>query len=77
MLTAKIENTTSVTINHPVIQNSTQIHGEPGESGVIIIENIAPIVRKKNVSFTLDNCPPGLTVQNKTCRCSYDDADHR
>ena len=78
VLTAKIENTTSVMMNHPVIQwNSTQIHGEPGESGVIIIENIAPIVRRKNVSFRLDNCPPGFTVQNKSCKCSYDNTDHR
>ena len=77
VLMAKIESTTYVATNHPVIQNSIQIYGVPEDTGAIYIENVAPIVRKKKVSFTLANCPPGLTVQNNTCRCSYDDVNHR
>ena len=37
----------------------------PEESDAIVIENVALIVRKKQVNFTLANCPPGFTLQIK------------
>ena len=46
------------------------------ESDAIVIENVAPIVRKKQVNFTLANCPPGFMLQIKICKCLYDSANY-
>ena len=78
LLTATLNNvSTDVSLEQlTVLQNSVILHGTPGQSGVISIQNVGPIVRKVSISFVLDYCPPGFTVQEKACKCSnYKDSD--
>ena len=70
-LTATIDNISDISFKHRTIsQNTLTLYGSPGKSSIISIQNIAPIVRKSFINFTLGNCPPGFTLQDNVCKCS-------
>ena len=80
ILTAKIENYTAEVSKVPlvtVVQNSILLKGKPDTSGVIVIENSAPITLKQYIYFNLSHCPPGFTIQDDACECSNLNDSHR
>ena len=54
------------------IQNNTiTIFGKPGTNGTIVLENNAPVVRRKHLDFFLFQCPPGFSLDSdNACTCS-------
>ena len=73
ILKASLQNTTTkMSLNHATItHNSVIIYGNPGKSGALSVENVAPVIRRATIEFKLVNCPPGFTVQKgNACQCS-------
>ena len=45
--------------------------GKPGTNGTIVLKNDAPVVRRKQLDFSLSQCPPGFSINSEyTCTCS-------
>ena len=61
-----------------VHNNSITLREEPGITGTIILENNAPVVRRKCLNFSLSHCPPGFSLDsNNACTCSATNTSHR
>ena len=55
----------------PVQNNSITLFGKPGTTGKIVLENNAPVVRRKRLDFSFSQCPPGFSLDNDHgCTCS-------
>ena len=69
LVTAEITDVTeSLTTVH---NNSITLCGKPGTIGTIVLENNAPVVRRKHIDFFLSHCPPGFSLDsNNACTCS-------
>ena len=51
--------------------NSITLFGKPGTTGIIVLENNALVIRRKQLNFFLSQCPPGFSLENdNACICS-------
>ena len=70
LVTADIKAVTGL-VSSTVQNNSITIFGKPGRTGIIVLENNAPVVRRKHLDFLLSQCPPGFSLEkNNACICS-------
>ena len=70
LVTADITAVTGLVFS-TVQNNSITIFGKPGTNGIIVLENNAPVVRRKHLDFFLFQCPPGFSLENdNACICS-------
>ena len=59
--------------------NSITIFGEPETIGRIVLENNSLDIKRKHLSFSLTQCPPGFSFENDTnaCVCSASNTNNR
>ena len=57
--------------------NSITLCGKPRTTGKIILKNNAPVVRRKQLDFSLSQCQPGFSLDKNACTCSAASKTHK
>ena len=61
-----------------VQNNQITLFGKPATTGIIILENNAPVIRRKHLDFSLSQCPPGFSLDSdNACTCSASNTSRR
>ena len=61
-----------------VQNNQITLFGKPATTGIIVLENNAPVIRRKHLDFSLSQCPPGFSLDSdNACTCSASNTSRR
>ena len=68
-----IEKIGKISIDSVLINNNEiKFLGHPGDSATLILQTNTIRVIKVSIAVTLSQCPPGLLLESRSCKCSAD-----
>ena len=68
-----IEKIGKISIDSVLINNNEiKLFGHPGDTATLILQTNTITIIKVSIAVTLSQCPPGLLLESRSCKCSAD-----
>ena len=57
-------------LSNIITNNQIILHGQPGESGTVILTPVGTRDTQVHINFNISHCPPGYVIHKGSCQCS-------
>ena len=57
-------------LSYVITNNQIILHGQPGESGRVILTPVGTRDTQVHINFNISHCPPGYVIHKGSCQCS-------